>query len=120
MGYVDDTAASAAASAAAGKLDTSAAFGQGQTWQNLTSSRAWNTTYTNTTGKPIMVSAYANGISETLATVIDGLEVSQDTGAGNGQSGFSAVCIVVPNGSTYKITPSATPISGYTGWYELR
>jgi len=34
-------------------------FGDGQTWQSVTGSRAFNTSYRNTTGKPIQVSIYA-------------------------------------------------------------
>ena len=37
------------------KLDSSSVFGVGQSWQDVTSSRAINTVYTNSTGKPIIV-----------------------------------------------------------------
>ncbi|MEE1920331.1 hypothetical protein V0R52_28565, partial [Pseudomonas asiatica] len=34
-------------------------IGEGQSWQDVTASRTWATTYTNTTGRPIMVSITA-------------------------------------------------------------
>ena len=47
------TSTTEALTAAQGNVLNDQAFGVGQTWQNLTSSRASNVTYTNTTGKPI-------------------------------------------------------------------
>lgn len=44
----------------AGKLDSTAAFGIGQAWQNVTGQRAWNTGYSNTTGRPIEISVTAH------------------------------------------------------------
>ena len=44
----------------AGKLDSTAAFGIGQDWQFVTGQRAWNTGYSNTTGRPIEISVTAN------------------------------------------------------------
>lgn len=93
------------------------AIGQGQTWQNFTvpAQRASGTTYTNNTGRPIMVSVYNGGGGQTSITIlvneitvaIGGIDAS---GSNNGNS----VCAIVPNGQTYRVT------GGISGWAELR
>ena len=49
------TATNKAATAAQVKILNDRDFGVGQTWKDLTASRVLGTTYTNTTGKPIVV-----------------------------------------------------------------
>lgn len=100
---------------------TSAAAGGftvGQTWQNMTSSRVSMTTYTNSTGKAIAVSAYTGDNAYTGTTVyIDGNIVQKDeAGYHPGYGANSPAFIIVPNGSTYAI--SIGPDMG--GWWELR
>jgi hypothetical protein len=76
--------------------------GSGQTWQAVT--RASGTTYTNSTGKPIMTfMASATGNTTML---IDTLPVSAI-----GQYGIQAI---IPNGSTYRFTGTISSV------YELR
>ena len=94
-------------------------IGVGQTWQNLTASRANNTTYTNASGKPIMVSVYAyfaNG--QYMELQIDGVSVA--LAANSGVSGFvgGTVSGIVPNGISYQIV--ATAVSVVQRWSELR
>lgn len=78
-------------------------IGVGQTWQNVTASRAVNTTYTNTTGRPITVTV-SLGIVSGGATVnwfyVDGAIVQhiQETSS----TSWSVTTFIVPNGSTYK------------------
>lgn len=93
-----------------------AGIGVNQTWQNLTASRAINTTYTNSTGKPIVISVRGTvaggGMSVTIT--VDGSVVllgsySASAGAGSGMPGL----MVVPVGSTYKADVA-------TFWWELR
>lgn len=74
-------------------------IGVGQTWQNVTASRSTNTTYTNTTGKPIVVCPTMANNGPT-AFYINGIIVGYITsyGSPNGSS-----CYIVPNGSTYLI-----------------
>jgi hypothetical protein len=98
---------------------TGAVVGVGQTWTNVTSSRSLTTVYTNSTGKPIMVTV-TNSVSSSNALVIrvtlNG--VSSDMGAGyNGAAGAPSLCIIVPNGATYSLIYSFWPF-GY--WFELR
>lgn len=53
-------------------------LGDQQTWQNLTSSRALDTQYQNTTGKPIVVSVVCQGqFSQNF-----GIEASSTSGSG--------------------------------------
>lgn len=78
--------------------------GSAQTWTDVktTPGRALNTTYTNTTGKPIAVSIQTTntGIAQAVLTV-GGVAV-YGTSPGTGTSGFTmVVSAIVPNGATY-------------------
>lgn len=95
-------------------------LGVGQTWQDVTASRALGTTYTNSTGKPIMVSVGSHtsaGIYQmTLIATINGVAVKfSQSSDSTGNTSVGGV-VIVPNGATYNIT------SGYTltYWNELR
>ena len=93
--------------------------GVGQTWQNVTASRAQNVTYTNSTGKPIVVvvSVYQTGnVNVIIWLTVDGVVVGRD--ASHEASGTLGACItaIVPNGSTY----IASNQSGTLTWTELR
>ena len=93
-------------------------LGIGQTWQVVT--RVAGTTYTNTTGKPIMVSVLSStspSNAQSILLTIGGITVSQGFLAISSQQFVSTVCGIVPNGSTYVVTVSATTIST---WSELR
>lgn len=91
------------------------AFANGQTWQNLTASRAANTNYTNSTGRTITVTVVsAAGAYPGLDAYIDGIKIIAITGGyhpGNGAN--CGATFIVPNGSTYKC-------SAFTSWWELR
>lgn len=99
------------------------AIGYGQTWQNLTYSRAWNTVYTNSTGKPIGVNLGGNtltGTSFQLQVETGGgtdvyVQVSSDSVAINVASSCSAI---VPNGFRYKVVAVGAPVLFF--WSELR
>lgn len=96
---------------------TSDVIGVGQTWQNP--SRAIGTTYTNSTGKPIMVTvSYTCSAGNSVqGMIIGGVTVyaSGVTSAG-GASGFS---LIVPNGSTYVTTTNLGAMTLVT-WQELK
>lgn len=94
----------------------SSVLGMGQTWQNLTGSRALATTYTNSTGRAIMVAVSISRVANHLfAFRIDGNVVYQwDDGT---TASPACVTIVVPAGSTYQCTSSSGSI---THWAELR
>lgn len=89
-------------------------FGISQTWQNVTGSRALGTNYTNTTGKPIMVSVYTSQSAGTTDIVVDGV-VAARANASTGAEGVNAAAIVPP-GAVYSVS-TANPL-GY--WAELR
>lgn len=91
---------------------TNNALGVGQTWQDVTASRAASTTYTNSTGRPIALSI-SFGTNATKRTIyINGLLFSE------AQSSSSTILeqrlLVIPNGATYSFT-------GFiNSWWELR
>jgi hypothetical protein len=93
-----------------------AGLGVNQTWTQFTSgTRVSGTTYTNNTGKPIVVALGASGTSSGVNIVIDGVTVaSQANGA---VSSFNnSASAIVPNGSTYTCTYTPT----FLFWSELR
>lgn len=92
----------------------SESIGVNQTWKDVTSSRASGVTYTNTTGKPILVKiiATSGGAANFVTFVVDGVTFPQITyGVGNAPE-FN---ILVQVDATY----SATIATGFK-WYELR
>lgn len=92
-------------------LTALSSLGYGQTWQNVTSTRAGGTTYYNTTGKPISVSIFTNG-SGTLT--VAGLTVQSFNMTSTSMS--FTMSAIVPPGATYSASISFT----LSGWYELR
>lgn len=100
-------------------------IGVGQTWQDVSASRGYGFTYTNTTGKPIFfaltnvssgnvnqnmrISAYVNGslISHS------GIYINA-----NGGDNYPTISCIVPNGATYKAV-LAGPSNGVI-WQELK
>lgn len=96
-------------------------LGMGQTWQNVTSSRAANTTYTNTTGRTIFVAAGDDlgSVTSSLELVVNGLKISHFT-VGAGEIGKNiTVSGLVPPGSTYRVNLYAGG-KNITWWRELR
>jgi hypothetical protein len=90
-------------------------IGVGQTWQDVTGSRVANTTYTNSTGKPIFVAIYyftASG-SDALLITVGGvaIRVSHTTAVSGGVSAEGGV--LIPAGATYSSNFRTT-------WWELR
>ena len=98
-------------------------LGDGQTWQDVKSSRVFGTTYTNTTGRPIAVAAsfgLGNFANYYIRLYIDGLLITEDVGSANTDGTLKGnVFGVVPNGSTYKVDTTGGSLTG-TLWTELR
>lgn len=92
-------------------------LGAGQTWQDVTASRAANTVYTNTTGRPIQVviGAQTTSATNSVAVTVNGVIVSRSGLAVTGSSAPHSV--VVPPGATYSVTWT-NHILYY--WAELR
>ncbi|MFL9952808.1 hypothetical protein PQR65_05275 [Paraburkholderia nemoris] len=94
-------------------------IGNGQTWQNLTGSRALGTTYYNTTGRPILISVWALSSSSNAAVqvTINGVTMVGNTAAT--ASTYVTSTYIVPPGAPYGAAVSTgTPTLG--GWCELR
>lgn len=89
----------------------------GETWQNMASSRAMNTTYTNSLSYPIMVivsMVNSNG----AYFYIDGNLVWRewyDVNTGAGQTGYGTASAIIPPGSTY-----SAAAGNLNTWWELR
>ena len=97
-------------------------IGVSQTWQNVLGSRSLNTSYTNSTGKPIMVSIFytSSGTSNNLTAIVGGVTVAGmvfSLGFGTLATGDS-FGFIVPDGTTYQVNSSAAPI--INNWAELR
>ena len=92
-------------------------IGFGQTWQDVTGSRASGTTYYNTTGKTIAVKlSLANAVSCGFSFTVKGVQV--DSYAYNSAStGNCSGTVMVPAGASYSATVAAGTISR---WTELR
>ena len=96
-------------------LGTSAAA---QTWQNVTGSRAVSTTYTNSTGYPIMVCISGSPPSGNAGRFsINGSVVAFDSGSAGVGTNWS---FIIPNGATYGITFAAGSSWSIAAWVELR
>jgi hypothetical protein len=92
-------------------------IGVGQTWTDVTASRANDTTYTNSTGKPIAVMVSSNMAQNVrMYTFIAGTQVA-DNGISTVYGGMGYTSFIVPNGVTYKITMVHGSI---VYWWELR
>jgi hypothetical protein len=87
-------------------------IGVGQTWQDVSGSRTAGVTYTNSTGKPIMVSVRTTATLADFTITVDGVVTAQVTNIATTRMQMSTI---VPNGSTYVV-------SGFQGgsWAELR
>jgi hypothetical protein len=93
-------------------------IGIGQTWQDLTSSRVFGTTYTNNTGYPIMVAIAATVLNTATWTVmVAGLQIIQMSGSGASANADVTGTFIVPNGATYIANGSGSSLSR---WSELR
>ena len=95
-------------------------LGVGQTWTNVTASRAIATQYTNTTGKPILVviSCTGNGANGLFGAMVDGSTIMYSPSTAS--SGYwTSVSFVVPNGSTYNTNQQGANVT-LGIWWELR
>jgi len=93
-------------------LSAMSSLGYGQTWQNVLGSRAINTTYYNTTGKPIMVVITCTYVTSNANLTINGVGMAS-TGP-YASSVLIPMSGIVPVGGNYSASGSAG------GWIELR
>lgn len=104
--------------AGGGALTAMNSLGYGQTWQDVTGSRALATTYYNTTGKPILVNfiptfpASSSQANFTINGVVAMYAGSATAIAAHTMTG------IVPIGGSYSVTNTGTAFSW--SWAELR
>lgn len=119
---LNDTLTSAstsqAATAAQAKVLNDQAFGVGQSWQDVTGSRAIGQTYTNNTGKPILVSISGGGVDGYFILRCNGLVVSSAGNPGGTGNDVNFVSAIIPIGSSYSLD-SKGGVNTIT-WAELR
>lgn len=100
----------------------SSTIGVNQTWQNLTASRVVGATYTNTTGKPILVAITTNAAMNTNNNIfnINGVAMAQ-TGLSSGSNidVYGNFYMIVPANATYSVTGWNNG-GTLTYWSELR
>lgn len=96
-------------------------FGIGQTWQDVTTSRALATTYTNTTDKPIfiVVTSDPSAISERLILTVDGVIVWNQNIDGENSETNIVISGVIPPSSSYNVTTDGN-YTTISRWVELR
>ena len=93
-------------------------IGTGQTWQDVSASRSMGVTYTNTTGRPIIVQAWGSTTSPTsnfFKIVVNGIDVSLT--AIEAMASAATVSAIIPPGVTYSVVSSNVTL---LKWMELR
>ena len=114
-GYVGDTVHAGVHVTYADSAGSASGLGVGQTWANVTASRAVNVTYTNSTGKPIQVvitTSNSNATGGGISFVVNGVTVVSQNILYEG----AHISTVVPNGQTYRLNLSGLTVSS---WAEL-
>jgi hypothetical protein len=90
------------------------AIGVGQTWQDVSGSRAHSTSYQNTTGKPIQVAITGASNQRNIEVSVNNstwVTVGQTSGQNN-----QANCFIVPSAHYYQVNGNTT----FNFWAELR
>ena len=112
------TSVTEALTAAQGKVLGDRDFGVGQTWQDVTASRALGITYTNSTVKPIQVSVVVRDSAtyDDLYFFVNGTSMVSMPDLAGGSYGFQQLTITVPSTQTYRLQTANLLQS----WVELR
>ncbi|MCZ3065176.1 phage tail protein [Acinetobacter baumannii] len=98
------------------------AIGISQTWQDVKANRSLETTYLNSTGRPIQLCLTfpdTNGATIIIEVIIDGNSVFKHTYDAGTNYGSGFYSFIVPAGSTYKISANTSAIQP-SYWSELR
>jgi uncharacterized Zn-binding protein involved in type VI secretion len=113
---LDSTSAVQALTAGQGKVLNDKMFGVGQTVQDVTASRVLSTTYTNSTGKPILISITVAGVNNSSLTTltVDGVAAAR-VGNSSQYGQDKNIVYVIPPSSTYSVVGSPINL-----WTELR
>lgn len=102
------------------KLDTKIknhSLGDGQTWQNLVASRTGGVTYTNTTGRTIIVSISVNPGTAVAVLTVNSINVAITTNNPDDSATRDNLSAPVPNGATYILSGA---VQSLELWAELR
>jgi hypothetical protein len=76
----------------------------GEVWNDVTSSRSFNTQYTNSRSYPIAVSARTTcSTGSAINFIVDGLSISNFNWQFNGCGSFGGGFVIVPAGKTYQL-----------------
>lgn len=129
IGYIESTQATAGTWATApstiqgaggNAVTAMSSLGYGQTWQNVTGSRAVGTTYYNTTGKPILVSSTWSvpTMGVYMQASVNGAVIQNSDMVGSG-AGLLNLFFLVPSGNSYSVAASGGSPSASI-WSELR
>lgn len=105
---------------AVAKLIASMCLGlSSQTWQNVAGSRAINTAYTNSTGRPISVRC---GCTPTGGTGFYTIQVSGvEVASANAAAGMAfSIYAIVPPGASYTFSKGGGDTTTNLAWSELR
>lgn len=99
------------------------AIGEGQTWQDVKSTRTIDTTYQNTTGRTIVVSLRVSGTGSGPSFSAGAAADALVPLSGNSQHGLSGGLVFagqweVPSGHYYRVTGGTSPTVRI--WAELR
>ena len=86
----------------------------GETWHDVTVSRALGTTYTNSNSYPIFVSIICNGSPASATLTIGSIQIQENATSVSGYAAYS-VTGIVPPGVTY----SASGGTALASWAEL-
>lgn len=85
-------------------------------WNNVTGSRSFGTTYTNSRSYPIAVSATATcAVTSTIYGYVNGMLISWYQWQFNGCGSFGGCFMIVPPGATYRLDSG----QGVYNWVEL-
>ena len=76
----------------------------GEVWNDVTGSRAFNTSYTNSNAYPIAVSARTTcSTGSSINFIVDGVSISYFNWQFNGCGSFGGGFVIVPPGKTYQL-----------------
>lgn len=88
----------------------------GEVWNNVTGSRSFNTSYTNSRAYPIMVSASTTCSSGArITTYVNGAQIVYFGWQFNGCGAYGGTVVIVPPGATYQLNAG----EGVQNWVEL-
>lgn len=89
-------------------------IGMGQKWRSMTAARAAETSYQNTTGKPIAVAVKSDSGNDLRKLQVADDGVTFLTVDENGNSNKDTLHAIVPSGHYYRVK------AGFSDWRELR